>query len=537
MTDRKILILNKVVIAIVLFIIGGSSLYTTGNAQFRLDQNSRKQIRERQQYSLAKRYQQRNDHRKAIQILRKLYQDNPGKIQYYRELLESYLHLSMAQDALDLIQEQKATDPANPRYQIDYANVLYKQEQKDQALQIWKNVLEDYSQDVSVYTMIARNMADNRLPEKAAEVYKRAYENHPDKPFLLNNLADFYRRQLKYDQAIRYYLQFVKKEPKNYRAVLRHILSFRVEGQKVDSLIQVLQAESQKYDDVPEIQIITAKFYQKYQYYDQAAQIYRELEDDKSRGRYLYEFGRAAQADSVYDLALQAYNSIIERFSNSPMLFQAYLGAASCNLKLAQQNNDQTFAEQAIEIIKKVQQKYPGHPEAAKLSILEGDLYREFFFDIDRAIDIYLDVAERYRKTQDIREAAYLKAGQSYIIRGKLSSAASILKKVQSKARKGEALFYLAKIAFYQGNYSEAEEHINEVIKMEGLSGKITNDALNLQTLLTYQASAAEALKYYAEADWLLFQQKKSEAVSKLQSALVKQPASHFKIRILLEAA
>ena len=51
------------------------------------------------------------------------------------------------------------------------------------------------------------------------------------------------------------------------------------------------------------------------------------------------------------------------------------------------------------------------------------------------------------------------------------------------------------------------------------------------------EETAPEALALFAEAQWLIYQQKKSEAVSKLHSALEKNPPPTFRIRILFDAA
>ena len=57
-------------------------------------------------------------------------------------------------------------------------------------------------------------------------------------------------------------------------------------------------------------------------------------------------------------------------------------------LELAEIKNDQQYSEKAISIIRLVRQKYPNHPEVAELSLVEGLIYKKFFFDIDKAIEV-----------------------------------------------------------------------------------------------------------------------------------------------------
>ena len=315
------------------------------------------------------------------------------------------------------------------------------------------------------------------------------------------------------------------------------MLSFKVEGLQIDSLVYLLSYESQRQPAMQEIKILTAKFFQKYQRFNEALQIYQELENEKSKGRYLVEFGQSVQSDSLYDLALEAYMMVISRFSGSNQVLPAYLGAARCNLEIARRENDQTNAREAVDMINQVRQRYPTHSQVAELSLLEGDIYRQFFFDIDRAIRIYLSVAQRYQKNDNIRDKANLSAGESYIIQGDLANAATTLERISSPTYKAEALFYLAKIAFYQGNFGGTRSYLDKIIQAQGLSGRIANDALDLQTVLINEETAPEALKFYAEADWQLFQQKKSEAIGKLQNAIDKVPPPHFRMRIIFEAA
>lgn len=516
-------------------LISVSSLFGQNNNS--ADQEAQKKARENHQFRVAQRYQRSNQHENALRILKALYNDNVGSVKYYRALLETYLKMNMMEEAKQLIEQQKAKDTKNPRYEIDYGDVLYKSGEKERAKQTWDLAIQKYSANVGVYSILANVLASNRLYDDAIEVYAAAYEKHPDKHYLLKNIADFQARRLQYYDALTNYIEYIRNDSRNYQTVIRQVLSFKVEGLQIDSLIYVLNFESQRQPVMAEINILAAKFYQKYQRYADALRIYQQLENHKSQGRYLIEFGQSVQSDSLYDLALEAYNIVIDRFPGSNQVLPAYLGAARCNLEIARRENEQTYAREAVDMINQVRQKYPTHSQVAELSLLEGDIYRQFFFDIDRAIRIYLSVAQRYQKNDNLRDKANLSAGESYIIHGDLANAEATLKRISSPNFKARALFYLAKIKFYQADYEGTKSYLDQIIQSQGLSGRIANDALDMQTILTNEGEAPEALKYYAEADWLLMQQKKSEAVGRMQSAIDKVPPPHFRMRIIFEAA
>jgi len=370
------------------------------------------------------------------------------------------------------------------------------------------------------------------------QIYEQAYHAHPDKPYLLHELANFYRSRLQYDRALQTYLMFVRKKPEDYQMITRSVLTFRLEEEhEIERLLALLRHELKKSGDRVELKILGAKFFQKYGRYEEAFALYRQVETEKTRGRYLLEFARAVQSDSLYSLALQAYDEVIKQFPNSPFLWLAYQGAARCNLQLARTQNDQSYARQAIDMIHRVRERFPNRPEVESLTLLEGDIYRQFFFDLDRAITVYSDVASHYKNKPDIRETALLSAGESYIMRGNLDKAAEMLMQITGKVKKPRALFLLAKIKFYQGDYEEARNRLNRILELQGLSGAMTNDAIELQGIMENEQTAPEALKLYAEADWLLMQQKKSQAISKIEKALENQLPIPFKIRMLMQAA
>jgi|GEM_PF-5433041 len=523
------------IVCLLLFCIIGPLL-----AQQQQTPEARQKALERQQLRLAQNYQRRNEHQSALRLLVPLYQKNPGSLQIYQELLESYMQLGMYDQAVDLITAQKETAAPNPRYDVDYGAILYKSDRKDEAMAIWRKVLKEHGASVGVFTMVANKMLVNRLYDEAIEMFKEAYKEHPKKHFLLREIANFYHRRLDYENAIDYYLRFVKEDPKNFEIAMRQMLSMKIEPERIHKVVRIVRQKVRKYKGKQEIQIVAAKFYQKYRRYEDALQTYRRIENDKTKGRYLVEFGRAVQNDSLYDFALQAYNEAIERFPNSKTLLPAYLGAAKSNLELARQKNDQEYAQKSVRMIATVRDKYPKHPQLPSLLLLEGDIYREFFFDLDKAIQIYESLAKTYQQNATLVNNAVLRAAECHVIKGDLKKAEETLQPLladDTAKEQADALLLNSRILFYKGDYDGAEEKINEVLALQGFSGSSTNDALNLQMLLVFKSQSAESLGEYAQADRLLFSRKKNEAVSKLKNALEKNPEDSFRIRILLEAA
>ncbi len=489
------------------------------------------------QFRIARKLMQADKYEQAQAILEKLYQNRPGSEQYYGELLQALLNLSRTDDALNLIQKQKMFDPLNPRYEVDHGSALFIANNDKEAMKVWKAVLDTYKDNVTVYTLLANAMLNQNLYDEAIEVYKTGIEIHPKRIYFLQNIANIYRNRFQNVKALEFYMEYLEREPKMLASTMRQVLSMEIEDNELEDLARLIEKEARKFSDIPELRILLAKFYQKYQSYNRALNVYENLEDEKSQGRYLLDFGKAMQSDSSFELALRSYDTIIRRFPQSPFLFTAYLGAAKSNLELARSRNDQQYAEQAIVIINLVREKYPKHPEVAELSLVEGLIYKEFFFDIDNAIRIFTEISNSYPGITEIFEKASLYLGQCYLIKGDLDKGEESFKRIESKAFAAQALIFLTKIEFYRNHYTECKEMINRLIRLEGTGGTVTNDALELQLLISETESTPEILASYAKADLLLFQDKKSEALKKLENALERNPTIDLRARLLLKIA
>ena len=80
-----------------------------------------------------------------------------------------------------------------------------------------------------------------------------------------------------------------------------------------------------------------------------------------------------------------------------------------------------------------------------------------------------------------------------------------------------EARFRVAKASYYKGDFKWAESQLK--ILKSSTSQLIANDALDLKLLISdnkYDDSTQTALKLYAKADLLAFQNKTNEAIAKL---------------------
>ena len=495
----------------------GTNILDRGALEFQ--RRNPKSVKEKDQrlYRTARTFLNLNRYENAIKILKDLLQRNPGNVSYYQTLLNVYLMLQKTSAADSLVKQMLALDPGNSRYQIDRANVLYRQGDQEEAVRQWQNILKTHAKRLSVYSQVANAMLQNRLFDQAIRVYLQAIEKIPKTDYLYQNIANLYKRRLMYKEAAQYFLRYLDKNPKQENFVFHQILSFNVNPGERREFIGNLKTLAKKAKHPDRIYFLVAQLYQRFRQFEQAYKIYRQLEKKERDGRYLFQFARAAQQDSSYRIALEAYQDIIHNYPKTKFVVSAYIGAVTSLYQLTWQTNDTKYARQAKEFIATAEKKYADHPEFARLKYSQGTFLLDYFFDVDAATRVFEKIIQDMPSAGKYRDRALLKLGECSIIKGDLPRALNTYARLKKSSLKGEALLATAQAYYFMQDWQNAGKTIEQIIQREGMGSEVTNDALRLQMRLSLAETNPAAVQKLAEADLLIYQRRKSEAVKKLE--------------------
>ena len=118
-----------------------------------------------------------------------------------------------------------------------------------------------------------------------------------------------------------------------------------------------------------------------------------------------------------------------------------------------------------------------------------------------------------------------LKLGDILVLQERFNEALIYYTQIQANLKNStisqEARFKVAKTSYYKGDFEWAEAQLN--ILKSSTSQLLANDALDLKLLITdnkYDDSLHVALKLYAKADLMAFQNKPDQAISLLDTIL-----------------
>ena len=478
--------------------------------------NQQNNARDQKLYRVAQSYMNTSRYELAIPILEGLCRDNPSNRGYYQTLLRAYLTVSRIEAADSLNRSMKKHFPGDLAFDIDYGNILYRKGEHQKALDLWQQIIRQDPTQLNLYTQIADAMVQNRLLDEAVNIYLQGTQNIPRSEFLYQNIAGLYQSRLMYVEAAKYYLKYLDANPNQQQFIFNRILSFQLEPEQQGSFLKTIESLAKESKNKDDILLLTAQLYQRYGKYEDAYKIYENLDKEQKQGIFLLQFARSAERDSSYHIALKAYTEVIRHYPDNKTILQAYQGSVTTLFSLARVENNSKFAERAINLIDSVQTRYSDNPDIADMVYLKGAYYLDYYFDVDRAISIFADLIKNPRTPARQRNITLLKMGESYIIKGQLDEALNTFNKVTMKPYEAFAKLRTAQIFYYQKNWKKAGEMVNTILQKEGMASDITNDALALQLKLNQAQKSSTALEFLADADLLLVQQKKGDAVKKL---------------------
>ena len=478
---------------------------------------------DQQLFKTAQSYIRQNRYDAAIPLLEDLVTRNPQDATYYDWLLRSYLTVSQTNLADSLVNSMLVRYPQDLRYSIDRANILYRQSRENEALDLWRQILQSNPRNVNLYSQIANSMIENRLWDEAVSVYLSAIENIPNSEHFYMNIANLYKNRLMYNEATDYYLKYLEAQPKQEKYIFNQILAFQIPSDQQTEFFTILEKRASAADSSSHLTVLLGQLYQRYGRYDKALTTFLKLETEKSNGSRLISFAGAAARDSAYAIALQAYQEVINRYPNSKQVFLAYQGAVTALFMLTTTTNETGYADQALSLIDTVNVRFPKHPETPRLSYLEAKFYFSYYFNVDKALEIYNEILQKKGVPVNLRNEILLDKGKCEIIRGELSKSIETFEAIKDVRYMGDALLMSAKVGYFLKDWSLSKKYLASLLKTQGMGSSVTNDAIELQLKLSQAEKHPDILSKMARAELLIYQQKKSEARRELIE-LIKLP-------------
>ena len=502
---------------------------------------------EKSQYRLARQFEQLGQYEQAAQIYRSLSTNYPQNYTYFDGLRRNLLKAKKYDELVKIIQDRLLVRPADVQLEAQLGDVYFQMGQEEQAYQVWNGLLQKYAGNVAVYRLVASAMLQNRLFDRAIQVYLKGRAEKKDPSLFSLELAQLYTYQQLYPQAVTEYLHFVQKMPYQLSYVRAMIARLPLNEQTYPPVEKVLKLWVKKNRKSRLAHQILAGFYQSFGNYNAALAEILKLESLPGRGKKhvagadLYRFALDMLHEKEYAVAKTAFQELLNRFPAFNRKDQAVYYLADVAFKTGD-------FEKAKELYRQVVEKFPKSSWSLEASLRMGSILLDTENRPAEAIPYFQRIRKNFAGTRQEVEATFSLA-DCFLRQGKLDKAVAIvqeelnapyLKNGRNRELREKALLKLAQLQFYRRDFVAANKQIAQLLKASAgrYDSPSVNDAIELQILIkSNERKFPGALKGYATGLYLEKRGLAQAAVDTLLKAVADFNHAPLADRALLEAA
>ncbi len=494
-------------------------------------------------FRLAQSYEQAGNFESAARLYEELFAKDQSNYVYFDSVRRMYLQLKRYDDAIALTQRRLATNPGDLPTRAILASTYYKAGNEKDAVAEWEKALATDPANANVYRLVAQSMLENRLLEKAADLYRRARLACKDPNLFTIDLAQLLASSMDYAGASTEFLSWLRQNPTQLAFVQGRMGTYTNKEEGRTAAIEAVKSEVRRNDD-PKLYELLGWIYLEGKNYGDAFESYRKLDKlTRAQGGQMYALAERAFKERAFDIAAKAYLEAINTPIATARLPYAKYGYANALKEMSTladtargiiaagqipATESQPQYAGAMSYFREIIKEYP-HTEFSARSFYQiGTIQFERFFDLDGALASFESVAREFPKQNIIQYDVALKIGEILTAKGDTARAAARFSFVNTVPdatpdQHDEAAYRLAELEYFGGKFQDAIARLSDITL--NLKADYANDALQLLTFLQENKTTGEAaLANFARADLLATQRKNTEAIPLFLNLIEKYP-------------
>lgn len=474
-----------------------------------------------QDEELAKDYFTRGEFEKALITYKKLYEEHRGNSGYFIRIIESHQQLQQY-DAAQKLLEEKALKSRNPQYYVDLGYNYHLKGNETLAEENYQLAIQKIEEQAVYGYYVAKRFEDRALIDYAAIVYERAMELRPKSNYHMQ-LARIYGEQGKVEQMFSHYLSYIEKNPNYINYVKRNISEYISEDGTATNNVLLRKALLKKIQTEPNVlwnQFLSWLFIQQRDYNKAFAQekaIYKREQESLQGVLDLAEM-------TIENEAIETANRILDYIIENAITLETVVAAHNNKLELQIKQAEVSDYKSIDSTYDQLLSEFGIRPETVDLCVSYAHFMAFYLEEVDRAIT-FIKGGLNSNLSAFHQAALKLKLGDILVYQEKFNEALIYYTQIQTSIKNSaisqQARFRVAKASYYKGDFKWAESQLK--ILKASTSQLIANDALDLKLLISdnkYDDTLQVALKTYAKADLLAFQNKHQAAIQLLDTIL-----------------
>ncbi len=486
-----------------------------------------------QDAKLAQQYYNDGEFEKAAQVYKRLYESNNKNDYYFDRYLNCLLADERYTEVENALRKELRQRPDDILLYVAYGNLYERQFQEEKAREQYEKAIRKLPADQYQITRLASAFTNLTKYDLAIRTYETGGQLLKYPQLFSFNLAELQRRAGNIPAMVHHYLNSLVTYPQQLGTVQSQLQRYlSTEDDFLELQTQLYDRIQEDPDALPFVELLLWVFVQKKDYRNalrQAKALDRRL--DEGGGR-IYQLGTIALQEKDYPAAIQSCDYIIRELgTGSPF----YLDARRTSLKAQRNQITEGFRFEKDEL-RSVESAYEsfldefGRNKVTAPIVAElADLEAFYLNDLDKAIALLRDMIAFPAVDARTQATGKISLGDFYLMKGDVWEATLLYSQVDKAFPDDqlghEARFRNAKLSYYNGDFQWAQAQF-KVLKAS-TSKLIANDALDLSVFILDNLgldTTDEALRMYASADLLAFQNRFQEAFDTLDLLLRKFP-------------
>jgi tetratricopeptide (TPR) repeat protein len=489
---------------------------------------------------LAKQYFNDGQYEKALAFYERLVDQNPRNMDYAENMVRCYQQLEAYDKAESFLLNRLETGNAYPTIYIELGYNYRLQDNTEKANEYYEMALAAIEKNPNYAYGIGLAFQRFSLLDYTLLAYERAMELNPELDYYFP-IAQVYGEQGKIEKMFEAYLQLLGNGRSSLGQIIGLVGNFITDDpeNKNNRLLKKLALQkAQKNPDVQWNELLSWLFVQQKQYnsaFIQEKAIFKRT-GEASMER-LEALGDTSMDNQALETALEIFQYIQKNSTAAVTKLNAQLNLLDIELLSATEKDLGKIDENYQQLLS----LYGYQTPTLQLQVAYANFLTFRKSESEKAIPI---LKKALQLPLNKYSEAYIKMalGDILVFDQKFNEALIYFSQIQKNLKNDilgqEARFKVAQTSFYKGDFEWA---LTQLKVLRGSTSQlIANDAMQLSLLISdnsLEDSTKTALKKYARADLLAYQNKKKEAIAKLEEILLQHKGEKIEDEALLKQA
>ena len=478
-----------------------------------------------QNSQLAYSYFRKGEYEKAASLYKPLYEKSKVRRDYFKKLLSCYQLTENFEAASNLLKAHQNAFPKQSNMAIEIGYNFELQHQKEKALPYYEKALAAVEKNPHAGYLIGRTFQENHLLDYALKAYKKAMELDSTINYEAY-VAFIYGEKAEIENMFDTYLNMVEKNKSYYPTVQRYAGMFITDDSDNSNNILFRKLLLKRLQSKPNNswnKLLSWLYMQQKDYKKALVQEIALYKRNLKSLLRIADLGETAFNHKDYETSKMAFTYILENNKNPTLTLDANLYLLQIAIATATSKKELTTVEEKF---KQLFTTYGKGSSTLDLQIAYADFLTFKKENPTQAI-LILKEALTKTKSQFQNGAIKIKLADVLVYNNRFNEALIIYSQVQTHLKNSTlaqtARFKVAQTSYFKGDFKWALVQL-KVLK-KSTSQLIANDALDLSLLISDNIvgdTIHDALKTYAHADLLAYQNKNEQAIDTLTVALEK---------------